>query len=100
MSPRPCNRRRVRGRPNSDYFKPAGIRTVELEEIILSLPEFEAIRLIDIEAIPQEKACEKMEVSQPTFSRILSSARKKLAQAIVKGKAIKIEKRNKFHKKV
>jgi len=80
------------GKPNSSYFKPAGIRMNELEEIGLSLPEFEAIRLIDFEGIPQTEAGIKMHVSQSTLSRILSSGRKKIADAIINGKAIKIEK--------
>lgn len=89
--PRPCKMRRVRGSPNSSHFKPAGIRLKDLEESILNLPEFEAIRLIDLENTPQEKAAIKMKISQPTLSRILKSARQKLADAIVNGKAIKIE---------
>ncbi len=84
-------RRRVRGRPNSSYFKPAGIRMIELEETILTLPEFEAIRLIDFKETPQEKAAKKMEISQPTLSRILKSARKKISDSIINGKAIKIK---------
>jgi len=88
---RPCRRRRVRGRPNSSYFKPAGIRMVDLEESQLSLPEFEAIRLVDLQDVSQEIAGEKMEISQSTLSRILKSGRKKIADAIVNGKAIKIE---------
>ena len=91
--PRPCKRRRVRGNPNSSYFKPAGIRMTDLEESILGLPEFEAIRLIDMGGISQEQAAEQMQVSQPTLSRILKSGREKIADAIVNGKAIKIEKR-------
>jgi len=90
--PRPCIRRRIRGRPNSSYFKPAGMRILELEEIILSLDEFEAIRLIDFQESSQEEAARKMRISQPTLSRILKSARKKLSDAIINGKAIKIEK--------
>ena len=89
--PRPCIQRRVRGRPNSSYFKPAGIRMIELKETILNLPEFESIRLIDFLEISQEKAAKQMQVSQPTLSRILTSARKKIADAIINGKAIKIE---------
>ena len=89
--PRPHKRRRVRGRPNSSYFKPAGIRMFDLDEIILSLPEFEAIRLVDFEKISQSKAGEKMQISQSTFSRILSFGRKKIADAIINGKAIRIE---------
>ena len=90
--PRPYIRRRVRGRPNSSYFKPAGIRMIELEEIVLTLSEFEAIRLIDFNQISQGEAGEKMKISQSTLSRTLQSARKKLSDAIVNGKAIKIEK--------
>jgi len=90
--PRPCKRRRIRGQPNSSYFKPAGVRLVDLEESVLTLPEFEAIRLVDLMEVSQEEAGKKMEVSQATLSRILKSGRKKLADAIVNGKAIKIEK--------
>jgi len=90
--PRPCIRRRVRGKPNSSYFKPSGIRMIELDEIILSLSEFEAIRLIDFNGIEQGKAGKQMNISQPTLSRVLKSARKKISDAIINGKAIKIEK--------
>ena len=90
--PRPCIRRRVRGRPNSSYFKPAGIRMIELEETILSLPEFEAIRLVDLQEINQKEAGKQMKISQSTLSRILKTGRKKIADAIVNGKAIRIVK--------
>ena len=89
--PRPCIKRRVRGKPNSSYFKPSGIRMIELEETILTLPEFEAIRLIDFLETAQEEAAKQMQISQPTLSRILASGRKKIADAIVNGKAIKID---------
>jgi len=89
---RPCIRRRVRGRPSSSYFKPAGIRMIELEETVLTLPEFEAIRLVDLNEVPQEEAGKHMQISQSTLSRILRSGRKKIADAIVNGKAIKIVK--------
>ena len=90
--PRPHKRRRIQGKVKSDYFKPAGIPLKAIEEINLTMPEFEAIRLIDFEEIPQEQAAGKMKISQPTLSRILKSARKKISEAIIKGKAIKIEK--------
>ncbi len=92
--PRPCRRRRVRGRPNSSFFKPAGIRKIDLEEAIINLDEFEAIRLIDFKQTPQEDAAKQMHISQPTLSRILKSARQKISDAIINGKSIKIEKRN------
>ncbi len=90
--PRPRKRRRVMGRPNSSYFKPAGVRMANLAEVALSMSEFEAIRLIDFEGMSQTKAGDKMHISQSTLSRILSSGRKKIADAIINGKAIKIEK--------
>lgn len=90
--PRPCRMRRIRGNPNSVYFKPAGIRMVELESIILAMDEFEALRLKDYENVEQEEAAKKMNISQPTFHRILLSARRKISDAIINGKAIKIEK--------
>lgn len=90
--PRPCIRRRIRGRPNSSYFKPAGVGIRNLDEVMLELQEFEAIRLIDVEEIEQTEAAKKMNVSQPTFSRILKNARKKISEAIVRGKAIRISK--------
>lgn len=90
--PRPCKRRRVRGRPNALFFKPSGKRIMELEESVLDYAELEAIKLVDVKEIPQTEAAQKMEVSQPTFSRILTNARKKVADAIVNGKAIKIKK--------
>ena len=87
--PRIC--RRIRFRPETTYFKPAGIRMVELEEIILTFDEYETIRLIDLEDIEQADAGKMMKISQPTLSRLLKSARKKISDAIVNGKAIKIE---------
>ncbi len=89
---RPCKRRRIRGNPNSNYFKPAGIPIRELEEIEINISEFEAIRLIDFKEISQELAAKQMQISQPTLSRILTSARKKISDSIINGKAIKIEK--------
>jgi predicted DNA-binding protein (UPF0251 family) len=89
---RPCKRRRIRGNPHSNYFKPAGIPLNQLNEIELTMDEFEAIRLVDFQEISQELASRQMQISQPTLSRILSSARKKISDSIINGKAIKIEK--------
>ncbi len=88
--PRPRRCRRVFCEPNVTFFKPAGIRMIELEESILTVDEFEAVRLKDLEGIEQEEAAKKMNISQPTFHRLLLVARKKIADAIVNGKAIKI----------
>ena len=89
--PRPRLFRRVGFEPNVIYFKPAGIRMVELEEVILGVDEFEAVRLKDLLGMEQDEAAKKMGISQPTFHRLVLSARKKIADAIVNGKAIRIE---------
>jgi predicted DNA-binding protein (UPF0251 family) len=77
--------------PESNYFKPRGIPLSMLEEVVLTVDEFEAIRLADLESLYQEQAAKKMNVSRQTFGRIIESARKKVAEAVVKGKALKIE---------
>jgi len=89
--PRPRIQRRIRFQPGITYFKPAGVRMAELEEAILTFDESEAVRLIDFENVEQEKAAKQMQISQPTLSRLLGSARKKIADAIINGKAIKIQ---------
>ena len=61
-----------------------------LEEVVLTIDEFEAVRLADLEGLYQEQAAEKMNVSRQTFGRIIESARKKVAEALVQGKALKI----------
>ncbi len=88
---RPRNCRRVGCMPESNYFKPRGIPLSMLEEVILNVDEFEALRLADLEGLYQEQAAEKMKVSRPTFGRIIDAAHKKVAEALVKGKALKIE---------
>lgn len=87
--PRLC--RKVRSNPNVIYFKPIGVPLRTLEEVILPVEEYEAIRLKDLEQLGQEECAKKMNISQPTFHRLILSARKKIANAIINGKAIKIE---------
>lgn len=90
--PRPQVSRRVRGRFAVDYFKPAGVPLCNLTEIILRTDEVEAIRLKNVERLDQNSAAVKMKISQSTFQRILVCAHEKIATAIVRGKAIRIEK--------
>lgn len=89
--PRPPKFRKVAFLPNSTYFKPAGIPLKHLEEECLRVEELEAIRLKDLKGLEQETCAELMGVSRPTFHRIITSARHKLAKALVEGKAIRIE---------
>ena len=88
---RPRLFRRIVAEPNVTYFKPAGVRMIDLKQSILTVDEFEAVRLKDLEGLEQEECAKKMNISQPTFSRLVDEARKKIADAIVNGKAIKIE---------
>jgi predicted DNA-binding protein (UPF0251 family) len=77
--------------PEVTYFKPAGIPLRALEEVRLSIEEAEALRLKDLEGLEQEQGAEKMNISRPTFQRVLASARQKMADALLNGKAIRIE---------
>ncbi|MFH1182373.1 MAG: DUF134 domain-containing protein [Candidatus Woesearchaeota archaeon] len=88
--PRPRICRRVSFEPGITYFKPAGVRLFELEEVILAVEELEALRLKDFTRLEQEEAAAKMGISQPTFHRLLLSARKKIADALVNGKALRV----------
>lgn len=89
--PRPIKWRRVAFIPEATYFKPAGIPMRVLEEVRLSVEEAEAVRLKDLEGLEQEQGAEKMNISRPTFQRVLVSARQKIAEALLNGKAIRIE---------
>jgi predicted DNA-binding protein (UPF0251 family)/predicted Fe-Mo cluster-binding NifX family protein len=88
---RPQKHRRVAFIPDVTFFKPAGIPLRDIEEIQLTVEELEAIRLKDLEGLEQGEGADKMNVSRPTFQRILSSARQKIAEALLNGKSIRIE---------
>lgn len=89
VRPRMC--RRLRFKPKAHYFKPQGIPMHQLDEVILTKEEMEAVKLKDFDGLEQIESAEKMNTSQSTFQRILASARLKIAEAVVKGKALKIE---------
>ena len=89
--PRPYCMRRIGFAPTVIYFKPAGVPLYELEEIILTLDEIEALRLADLKGLYQEQAAEQMKISRPTFSRIVEEARRKVADALTHGKALRLE---------
>jgi len=80
----------VDAEPDITYFKPRGIPLTELKEVELTVEEFEAMRLNDLGEHEQKAVAKRMGVSQPTLHRLLLSARKKVSDAIVNGKAIKI----------
>jgi predicted DNA-binding protein (UPF0251 family)/predicted Fe-Mo cluster-binding NifX family protein len=87
---RTCCPRRVRHLPGVMYFKPAGVPLRMLEELALSLDEVEALRLADLQALHQKPAAEQMGISRATFGRIVESARRKVADALVNTKALRM----------
>ena len=88
---RPLCPRRVDALPPSTYFKPRGVPVSELEETVVSVDELEALRLADLEGLYHEEAAARMNVSRATFGRIVESARRKVAEVLVRGRALKIE---------
>jgi predicted DNA-binding protein (UPF0251 family) len=88
---RPTKWRKIEYIPMISYFIPSEIETIEAPENILKLEELEAIRLKDLEGLEQEECAVKMEVSRPTFQRILLAAREKVADSLINGKIIHIE---------
>lgn len=82
----------VRGRYNEYFFKPRGMRLSELEQINLTFDEIEAIKYVDLEGLNMDEAAKKLSVSKPTVCRIVNGARKKMADAVINGKAINIAK--------
>jgi len=88
---RPVKQRLIHFELGATYFKPRGIPLSALEEVDLTIDETEALRLCDFLNLDQIKAAKKMKISQSTLGRILFSARKKVATALIEGKAIKIK---------
>lgn len=92
--PRPRKLKLIHGIPVPEcraLYKPSGMSMEEISSNTLTIVEYEAIRLIDAENKSQNDAASLMKISQPTISRILNSARNKIADALVNGKAIRIE---------
>jgi predicted DNA-binding protein (UPF0251 family) len=89
--PRPKNNRIVHEPPVFTDFKPVGVKGISLEQVQLSLDEFEAFRLADHIGLSHEEAASEMEISRPTFTRLIEKARKKLASFIIEGKFLNID---------
>lgn len=77
--------------PKNNYYKPRGVPLAFLEDVVLAVDEYEGMRLADLEGLYQEDAAAKMGVSRQTFGRIIESAHRKVADALVNGKALRIE---------
>lgn len=83
--------RNICGKPDVLIFKPAGIKKYNLEEILIKLDEYEALRLVDIENLSMQLGAEKMKISPATFNRLVQSVHSKIANAIIYGKVIRID---------
>ena len=88
---KPKKERQVLYPPTAVFFKPQGIPLVQLQQVVLNVDEYEAIRLVDYDGLDQEKAAEKLGISRATCARIVEGAHKKIAEAITQAKAIRIE---------
>ncbi len=89
--PRPRKHRRLWRSPRSAVFKPVGVPLDRLDCVVLLHEELEALRLSDLEGCYQEEAAEQMGVSRSTFQRMLTEARRKVAEALVNGAALRVE---------
>ncbi len=89
--PRPRGCRRIGWLPRCRSFRPVDAPGETGEPVILELDEVEALRLADLLGLHQEEAAAMMKVSRPTFGRIVEQARRKVAEAVVLGRAIKIQ---------
>lgn len=88
---RPRCPRRIETVPVVTYFKPRGVPLQELDLVLLSLEELEAVRLVDLEGLEQEGAAQRMGISRRALWEDLQNSRRKIAEALVKGKAIEIK---------
>ncbi len=89
--PRPPHCRRIEQNPSIIDFGPLGVVENPLGPVVITIDEFEALRLADFLGLYQEQAAQRMGVSRPTFSRIVDSARHKVAEALVSGRRLRIE---------
>ncbi len=91
--PRPRRQRIINFDPAVTYFKPRGVPLRTLEEVGIAPDELQAIKFYDVDQLSQTEAAEKMGISQPTFARTIKRAQRKIAQALIEGKAIRLERR-------
>lgn len=89
--PRPRKPRLIQGPLASWFYKPQGVPMAELKGSVLSHDGFEALRLADVEGLDHEAAARMMEISRPTFSRLVAEARRTVATALVNGWALRID---------
>lgn len=91
MAARPFSCRKISSEIVVRYFKPRGVPLCDLEKVLLSPDELESLRLADYDCLYQAAAAEKMDISRQTFGNIINAAHKKIADALLNGKAICID---------
>ncbi len=89
--PRPLKRRRICALPQNRSFAPTETTGENIKVITMTLDEYEAIRLIDLEGMSQEACAESMGVARTTAQAIYNSARVKLAECMINGHELRIE---------
>ncbi len=89
--PRPKCCRQIGVMPGKTCFQPEGTTLTSFEVVLITLDEYEAIRLADLEGLYQEQAASRMNISRQTFGRIIEAAHRKVADVLVNGKVLKIE---------
>jgi len=86
--PRLC--RRIGQEPGATCFKPCGGKLKDIDEVVIGFDELESLRLKDVLGLEQEEAASRMGISQPTFCRLLASARRKVATSVVEGRVLRV----------
>ncbi len=88
---RPRKWRKVCCLPESNLFGPLDAKNIDSKSIIMTVEEYETIRLIDLEGMMQEECADRMNVARTTVQRIYNDARKKVAESLVNGNLLRIE---------
>ena len=89
--PRPKKWKKVCFLPDSNLFGPLTPHALSIEFVVMTVEEYETIRLIDLENLNQEECAERMNIARSTVQRIYNDAKKKIADVIVNGKILRIE---------
>lgn len=89
--PRPRKWKKVCCLPESNLYGPLNRPKVDSEFVVMTVEEYETIRLIDLDGLTQEECAERMHVARTTIQKIYNDARGKLADSLVNGSVLKIE---------
>ncbi|EJO5346775.1 DUF134 domain-containing protein [Clostridium botulinum] len=88
---RPRKWRRVCTLPEINKFGPVDVAETIKKSVIMTVEEYQTIRLMDLEGLNQEECSNLMGVARSTIQRIYDDARRKIADSLINGKILKIE---------